>query len=207
MATDRVKRVTQVEVLKSFTHPLRLRLFYALAARGSASATVLAKDVGTTAQLAHYHLTRLASLGVVEEDHQHPGQGRERNWKQASAALGFDPGDFPADPEVAGDVELLIRTQATLHFQRLQEFLAGHGDGPLRPEAFNSDALLHLTPAEMRQVRDELVGVLARWSERTSPLRPPGNPGTAQAADPPGGPEPAERGLVMVFLHGFPAMP
>jgi len=191
-----VKRVSRTEAMKAFTNPLRLRLFYALAARGSANATQLAADIGTTPQLAYYHLTRLSEYGFVEQDQDNPGKGRERNWRHSGIGASYDPAEHPGDPEAQHTAELMIRAQAAVHFRQLEEFLAGKGDPELRLEAFSADMIFWLSPDEMRMLRSELLDVLLRWKERTSTM-----PAADQHQDG------TQRSLAMVFLHGFPFAP
>jgi DNA-binding transcriptional ArsR family regulator len=183
------RRVDQVEVLKSFSHPLRLRLYYALAKHGSATATALAKDVGTTAQLAFYHLSRMAELGVLEEDLEVPSRGRERYWKQSARGLSFTP-DNLGDNTVS-DLEVLHRAQAGIHLEQLQEFFNAGPDpsDEFRSAAFGADMVLDLTRAEVDLLREELTQTMLRFRDRqrTTADRPEG----------------ASRSM-LVFIHAFP---
>ncbi|WP_025620517.1 helix-turn-helix domain-containing protein [Salinispora cortesiana] len=166
MDKQQSRHVTQVEVLKAFTHPLRLRLYYALATTTSATATQLAKRVDTTAQLAFYHLTRLADLGVVEEDPCAEAHGRERYWRQSSRGLTFDPNSFDKDTE--REVEVLHRAQAAVHAELLRQFFDTPADpsDTLRAAAFGTDMILELTAAELDELREEITAVLLRFRDR-----------------------------------------
>lgn len=182
--------MTQVEVLKAFTHPIRLRLYYALAASTSATATQLAKQVDTTAQLAFYHLTRLADLGVVEEDPDARAHGRERYWRPSTRGLSFDPTSFGQDTE--REVELLHRAQATAHFELLRRFFDTPSDAgdALRAAAFGTDMILELTDAELDELREEMTAVLLRFRDRPRSSDP----------DTPAAPT----GRVFALAHAFP---
>lgn len=185
------RHVTQVEVLKAFTHPLRLRLYYALAATTSATATQLAKQVNTTAQLAFYHLTRLAELGVVEEDQYAEAHGRERYWRQSSRGLTFDPNSFDKDTE--REVEVLHRAQAAAHAELLRQFFDTPSDlgDTLRAAAFGTDMILELTVAELNELREEINAVLLRFRDRP------------RASDP-NALDPARSRRVFALAHAFP---
>ncbi|MFF0880417.1 winged helix-turn-helix domain-containing protein [Micromonospora aurantiaca (nom. illeg.)] len=191
MDKQQPRRVTQVEILKSFSHPLRLRLYYALAKRGSATATVLAKDIGTTAQLAFYHLNRMAELGVLEEDSHTPARGRERYWRQSTQGLSFTTEDLGAD--TLSDLEALHRGQAGIHFEQLQAFFATgpDPDDQFRNTAFGSDMVLALNRTEVDLLRQQLTDLLLRF--RNTPHPP---------ADNDEGDE--DRRDVFVFVHAFP---
>ncbi|MEV0878623.1 winged helix-turn-helix domain-containing protein [Micromonospora echinofusca] len=192
MDEQQPRRVAQVEVLKSFSHPLRLRLYYALAKRGSATATSLAKDVGTTAQLAFYHLSRMAELGVLEEDDAAPARGRERYWKRSTQGLSFTADSLGSD--TVSDLEVLHRGQAGIHFEHLQEFFAGGPDAEdeFRAAAFGSDMVLNLSRAEVDLLREQLTEVLLRFRDKSRPTD-----SAAPAA------EEATRSM-FVFVHAFP---
>lgn len=169
MDEQQPRRATQVEILKSFSHPLRLRLYYALAKRGSATATTLAKDIGTTAQLAFYHLSRMAELGVLEEDPAAPSRGRERYWKRSTRGLSFTAEDLGTD--TVSDLEVLHRGQAAVHFEQLQEFFSSEPDpdDAFRSAAFGSDMVLTLTRTEVDLLREQLTEVLLRFRDQPRP--------------------------------------
>lgn len=178
-----------VQVMKSFTHPLRIRMFYALTARGgSATATQLAKDVGTTAQLAYYHLSIMAKLGVLEADLAARARGRERFWKHSTEGLSFDPADL--GPGSESGIELLHRAQVAAHFELLQRFFSREvteGDD-FRTAAFGSDMVLKLSLAQFADLQQELTDVLLRFRDQT-----------AQQPS-----EDAETQQVFALLHAFP---
>jgi hypothetical protein len=184
----RTQRVAQFEALKLFTHPLRLRLYYALAARGSATATVLARDVGTTAQLAFYHLSKLAEYRLIEEDLLVPSRGRDRYWRRSAKGLTFASSDL--GPEAANELEMLHRAQASLHFQRLQDFLdsSPRGDDEFRSTAFGSDAVITLTKSQLQDLQQELVALFQRHRQAAEAGRDAAEP-TAE---------------VFFFMHAFP---
>ncbi|MEV0733440.1 helix-turn-helix domain-containing protein [Polymorphospora sp. NPDC050346] len=191
MDEQQPRRVDQVEVLKSFSHPLRLRLYYAVAKRGSATATTLAKDIGTTAQLAFYHLSRMAELGVLEEDAEAPSRGRERHWKQSARGFSFNPAELGTD--TVSSLEVLHRAQAGIHVERLQEFFDSGPDpsDEFRSAAFGTDMILTLTAAEANLLREELSATLLKFRNQ----RPPASEPDAAA--------PGARDI-FVFIHAFP---
>ncbi|MFJ8207528.1 ArsR/SmtB family transcription factor [Micromonospora chalcea] len=183
------RRVDQVEVLKSFSHPLRLRLYYALAKHGSATATVLAKEVGTTAQLAFYHLSRMAELGVLEEDREAPSRGRERYWRQSTKGLSFTPDDL--GDNTVSDLEVLHRAQAGIHLEQLQDFFNSGPDpgDEFRSSAFGADMVLELSRTEVDLLREELTQTLLRFRDRQPQAAEPAQDDTRS---------------IFVFIHAFP---
>jgi len=190
-------QASPLDTLKSFTHPLRLRLFYALGLYGSATATTLAKEVGTTAQLAYYHLTRLAELGAVVEDHDHPTKGRERYWRHASRGFSFNTDDVAELPQGVEQMELLHRAQATVHFEYFSKFLQGYSGPPqFRAAAFGTDDVLQLTYQQMLDLEAEINAVLKRFRDLTA-----ANPALAQGQQEDDD-EPTAK--VMASVHGFP---
>lgn len=84
MAQDRTTRtVSDPSALKALAHPLRVRLLARLRETGAATATELAKHLGTESGSTSYHLRVLARHGFVEDapgERRHP---RERRWAAA----------------------------------------------------------------------------------------------------------------------------
>jgi len=189
---DTPDRVARLDVLKSFTHPLRLKLYYAIATRGSATATTLAQAVGTTPQLAYYHLRKMATLGVLEPDTEHPSVGRERFWKQATSGMSFDAGDFP---EAAGDMLALHRAHASVHEHLLDQYFSIASATPADPmvlAAFGTDMFVEVTPEELGEINEAVTELLIAYRDRKT--------AEAQGGDLP------TRGKVMVLLHAFPVI-
>ncbi|HUG84474.1 MAG TPA: helix-turn-helix domain-containing protein, partial [Euzebya sp.] len=69
--------------LTTLAHPLRSRLLTALRQEGPATATPLAKRLGTNSGTTSYHLRKLAEVGLVT-DAPDEGDGRDRWWQAAS---------------------------------------------------------------------------------------------------------------------------
>jgi DNA-binding transcriptional ArsR family regulator len=72
--------VREIEELKAFTHPMRLRILRRLRDAGPATSTTLARDLGENSGIMSYHLRLLAENGFVREVTGR-GKGRERWWE------------------------------------------------------------------------------------------------------------------------------
>ena len=75
--------------LRALAHPLRVRMIGLLRTEGPATATTLAKRLGESTGATSYHLRQLAAYGLIEEDPERHGHGRERWWRSASASPRF----------------------------------------------------------------------------------------------------------------------
>lgn len=191
MAKD--DRVKDVESLRAFTNPLRLRLYYALAAEGVATATMLGSAVAQPPSLVSYHLHKLAAFGFIEEAVNHSADGRERWWRKSSRVLNWQPAEFQADPEQR-DVSAAARQALASHqWSRFQQYLEEDQTWPLDwvGAAFSSDTLLKLTPREMAEFQHNLQQVVDKYAK----LRDSQPPKTE------------ERAAVMFVMHGFPFRP
>ncbi|GAB2856456.1 helix-turn-helix domain-containing protein [Nocardioides pacificus] len=84
MAQDKtVRTVDDASAMKALAHPLRVRLLARLREDGAATATELAKHLGTESGSTSYHLRVLAEHGFIEDapgERRHP---RERRWAAA----------------------------------------------------------------------------------------------------------------------------
>ena len=79
--------------LRVLAHPLRSRLLTALRMDGPATATALARSLGTNTGATSYHLRKLASVGLVAETDE--GRGRERWWRASTPSHEWTERDLP----------------------------------------------------------------------------------------------------------------
>ncbi len=169
----REAKVSDPQVLRALAHPLRGRLLGLLRIDGPSTASRLAERVGESSGATSYHLRQLEKYGFVGEV-EGRGNGRERWWQAQHRTTNMEPEQLLAQP---------VALQANDHMQRNQIEVMGrelrswadhgrvHGD-EWAGAAGLSDYVLRLTPAETRQVLEEVYAVLDRWSESHSEVRP-----------------------------------
>ncbi|WP_308271585.1 winged helix-turn-helix domain-containing protein [Kitasatospora sp. SUK 42] len=133
-------------------HAVRTALLELLAERGTLTSTEAAARLGYSSGLCSFHLRQLARHGLIEEA---PAlDGRARPWRlpqpqQEATADGF--GDLARD----------------LEDESYQRWLARRAEAPVewqQDEAFS--AVVHLTPAELAAVGEEIRRLLARYLSR-----------------------------------------
>lgn len=179
-----------VEAIKVFTHPLRLRLLRLLRSEGPATATVLGRTLGTTPSLISYHLREMAKHGFIDEDPAGSADGRERRWR-AVHDLRFSTADF--DDETGRDVANAVVRVAHADIGELYERSLQRIHTMPREwqdAAFSAGPALRLTAAELKDLYDELMAVVDRYRHR---------PAATETG------EPRER--VQLELLGFPYEP
>jgi DNA-binding transcriptional ArsR family regulator len=186
-----VRQVTDSRVLAAMAHPLRRRLVDLLKVDGPATASMLAERTGEAVGNISHHMKVLAASELVEVAPELARDGRERWWRLVSARLRWSSRDFAGDPSG----EAVEMAAASLGLQRQLELLnawrgaspethAAWGDGP-----FVTDSWLRLSPDELVQFSQEMIGLIQRWADRDIPD------------------DGAERESVFVFAHGIPAQP
>jgi len=150
----------QIRVL---AHPMRARIPGLLRLGGPATATDLARLLGTNSGAISYHLRRLAEVGLVVDTQQ--GVGRRREWRAASDAHSWAPSDFDDSAEAAAAV-------GWLHRAYLRDFVARaerwEDDAPTWPADWRdllglSDMVVEVTPAQASALQAELAEVLERY--------------------------------------------
>lgn len=167
---------TQVAVdassLKALAHPLRVRMYDMLADMGPATASQLGERVGESSGTTSYHLRLLAKHGFIEEDPDR-GNKRDRYWKvrgynlEASSML--DDPDAVADLRIAADA--LWRTYA----RQIEAWFRSAEDwgATWMSASVSSMARFEATPEELAGLRDEVLHVLNRFTERLKDREPP----------------------------------
>lgn len=146
-------------------HPLRLRLIGALRKDGPATGAALARRLGESRGATSYHLRILGKYGFVEDDAER-NRGRERWWRASDEGV-----EWSTDTDDPGVVE----ADRVLGRQLVAEYARWLGrwydetpswDRAWRAAASGSDQWFELTPAELRELADELLAVLGRYADR-----------------------------------------
>lgn len=162
-----------------------------LKVHGPATASMLAEHTEQAVGNVSHHLKVLSGCDLVVEAPELARDRRERWWRLASPGLRWSSGDFDDDP--AG--QAVVRAAESLNLERQVSLVhawraAGEaerdtwGDSP-----FATDRWLRLTPAELAELQQEILEVLARWGDRDIP-------DDGQRRDP-----------VFFFAHAVPARP
>ncbi|MEW1866200.1 helix-turn-helix domain-containing protein [Streptomyces sp. NPDC088194] len=190
---NRAPRITDLEALKVFTHPLRIRIYRALFTSGEATASRLADQVDEAVSLVSYHLRKLAAHGFIVEAPGHDGDGRERWWKLSSdRGFNFRNSDFDDQPEgvavLSQVTRQLLATRAERYEQYLDELPAWSKEWT--EAAFSNEFMPRLTAAELQEMADEIGALMWRWADR------------GKAAEEAGDTEGREH--VSVHMYGFP---
>ncbi|MGN9839279.1 ArsR/SmtB family transcription factor [Nonomuraea sp. H19] len=155
-------RTLDANALKSFAHPLRLRIYELLDEHGPSTATRLADLLEQNTGATSYHLRELARHGMIEIV---PGMGRgkEKYWRIVPG--GFTYGETPPDPEAASALEFLLDD---LVRQRGAELSRWRQEASRAPEEWVQASTfgrrsLRLTVTETAELRDEVLEVLERY--------------------------------------------
>ncbi len=196
MAQEETQKITDLEALKVFTHPLRVKLYRALHASGPATASHLADQVDEAVSLVSYHLRKMAVHHFIVEVLDDNSDGRERWWKVSTERrLTFRNSDFADRPEGVAVLNDVTRTLLDERGERYRAWLEHQTAWPQEwsEASFHSDHQLRLTAAELTQMDEDLGELLQRWEER------------GRRADRAGDTEGREH--VAVHLYGFPFRP
>jgi DNA-binding transcriptional ArsR family regulator len=190
------RRITDLEALKVFTHPLRIRLYSALYTAREATASHLSDQVDEAVSLVSYHLRKMAAHGFIEEAEGHGSDGRERWWKVSSArGFTFRTRDFADRPEGAAVLTQVSRQLLATRTERYAQYLDEQScwAREWNEAAFTSEYLPLLTADELQQMAEEVGALMQRWID------------VGQAAEAAG--DTADRRHVAVQLYGFPTRP
>ncbi|KAB8190007.1 helix-turn-helix domain-containing protein [Nonomuraea phyllanthi] len=185
-------RTLDANALKSFAHPLRLRMYELLDEHGPSTATRLAALLGQNTGATSYHLRELARHGLIEVA-QGMGRGKEKYWRVTPG--GYSYGDAAADPETASALEFLLDDlvrQRGAELARWREEEPGAPEEWVRVSGYGRRSL-RLTPEETGALRDEVFEVLQRYRS-LSEGREPG----------PAGPRDPSIGHVVVHFDVLP---
>ena len=159
---DRV--VDDVDALRAFVHPLRLRLLGLLRLDGPATASELARRLGESSGSTSYHLRQLARFGFVEDD---PAQAskRERVWKAAHRGIRVPGESFVGDAEKWEVVNRLAHQQIGAWLRAANAFLADPQSWSQEwiGAATTDDWRLRISPERQRALNEEIEAIVDRY--------------------------------------------
>ncbi|MFI6295035.1 winged helix-turn-helix domain-containing protein [Nonomuraea sp. NPDC050790] len=166
--------------MKSFAHPLRLRLYELLEEHGPSTATQLSGHVGENTGSTSYHLRELAKHGMIEVA-EGMGRGKEKYWRVTPGGFGYGSPDDASDSEALGAIQVLLRDLVRQRGAELERWLAEEADTPR--EWVEASGLarrsLRLTTEESIAMRDAVMEVIEPY-RTLSDARGPDHPGTAR---------------------------
>lgn len=185
------RTITDSLVLAAMSHPQRRRLLDALTVDGPCTVSMLANRTDLAVGSASHHMKVLAAAELVEEAPELAHDRREHWWRLTNRRNRWSTTAFAQDSAVSIVADAAMSLDLEHHVEKVRAWNArreeDHGDWS--EAAFSTSTWLHLTPAELKELSQELTAVLDRWSMRAEPeTGPPREP-------------------VFVFAHGVPAEP
>ncbi|HEY2505696.1 MAG TPA: helix-turn-helix transcriptional regulator [Streptosporangiaceae bacterium] len=195
----RQRTVTDPDVLKALTHPLRRRLYRLLSQLGPANVRMLSERTGADPGRLSYHLRELARREFIEEVPELARDGRERWWRAVDETWGWTTSEL-GDPAAQAVGESLYQLGVSEEFQRLRDYESNRAQfgHDWVAAAHSSTTNLRLTPAELTELCEELNATLRRWSADVGRID--------QASRPEDRPDDG-RTPVFLFFHAFPEQP
>lgn len=171
MAGRRTVQLTDPRALRALAHPTRLDLMGLLRRGGPLTATQAGEQIGESAASCSFHLRQLAKYGLVEE--AGGGRGRERPWQATAISTEWAARGEDEETDAAG--ALLSRVVVERYFQSAIDWLDRRGgEDPKWIEAGAiTDALVYMTPAELREVDAKIRAVIEPYLQRLEAKDPP----------------------------------
>ncbi len=185
-----IRNVTEAKALAALANPYRSRILDALKVDGPSTTSALARRTGQAVGSASHHLKVLHEAGLVEDAPELAKDRRERVWRLVSSGVRWSRQDFADDTAAVAAAEAAEALGLQRQVERTREWMANATTAPeWDATAFATQHWLHLSPAELAELGDELRALLARWGRDTRPD------------------DGVERESVLFFARGFPAQP
>jgi len=176
--------VQDAAALRILSHPMRIRILGSLRQEGPATATMLARRLGTDSGQTSFHVRMLHKGGFVEEE-PNKGKGRERWWRAASPSTTWRrPSEL--SEEVRFAFSEFERAANLVWTQLFEEYLRERSQwSPAWVDAAGSiDVWVRLTPERLRKLNQEIYETIRRYDL--------GDEEDADASD------------VVLLIHSFP---
>ena len=164
--------ITDPKAIRALAHAARLEVVSELySTQSGRTATELAQQTGLTPSAMSYHLRALQKWGIVAPA-ETAGDARERRWKAAGTDFTINSGGGVTRPDFAVvDLELQAFRRRATAYARARDEQRNGGGSPEPPAAVVlATDLLYLTPAQQRELSEEVFGLLRNYE-----LEDPGN--------------------------------
>ncbi len=171
MPAQRTVQLTNPRALRALAHPIRLELISLLRRGGPLTATQAGERIGESPSSCSFHLRQLAKYGLVEE--AGGGHGRERPWR--ATAISTEWAARGSDDEAEAATAMLSRVVIERYFESALEWLDRRDtEGSEWVDAAAiSDALVYMTPTELRELDGGIRALLEPYLKRLEAREPP----------------------------------
>ncbi|MDN5794259.1 MAG: helix-turn-helix domain-containing protein [Intrasporangium sp.] len=154
--------MTADETLRVLAHPLRGRLVRQLRVGGPATATDLARALGTNSGATSYHLRRLEAAGLVADTGG--GTGRRRVWRAIDPERQWYRRDIVGDDDSESALGFLARDYAAHFGEQYDRWLGVAADWPVpwQDACAPRDAMVLVTTEQLAAMTAEVAEVIER---------------------------------------------
>lgn len=158
-------RTLELDALKALAHPLRVKIFDALAMFGAATASGLAERLGESSGATSYHLRQLAKHDLVRELTDR-GNARERWWERTPGGIMLKAVDESDAARHA--TEIVMNEWNTARENVLTEFLS-RGPTELSTEWMEASTVntanLAATVDEVREFKEQVAKLVGDFAD------------------------------------------
>lgn len=167
--------ITDPRALRALAHPARIAIMQHMILDGPATATECAGAAGLSPSACSYHLRALAKYGFVAAEPGHAVDQRHRPWRARLVAMSFGE-----DPDRSGTLRiadrLLLESIQAWTDDLRTSYYDREADYPRewQTAAGSTQAFLHVTAAELTELRAKISGLLAGYVRLNPADRPAG---------------------------------
>src|SRR6185437_3674850 len=168
--------ISDPRALRALAHPARIAIMQRLILDGPATATECAEVAGLSPSACSYHLRALARYGFVEEEPAEAADQRHRPWRARMIAMHI--GEDPDRPEAVRAADRLLLESVHAWVEDLRANYYDHqAEYPREWQtlAGGTQTFLHVTAAELKQIRSQIDRLLSEHMRLDPAERPPGS--------------------------------
>ncbi|WP_277959481.1 helix-turn-helix domain-containing protein [Frigoribacterium faeni] len=173
--------LTDAASMRVLAHPTRLRLLGLLRERGAQTAAQLGDAVDEAPGTISYHLSKLASIDLIEAAEPQSTDRRERWWQATAQLTSWEPAELLDDPDRLVASSALQKSIGQAYAARFGEYVDAMPTLPREWVAAGAsgDRSLRLTTTELAGLRHDLEAVVDRWLDVGAAHDPAADDGAA----------------------------
>lgn len=168
--------ITDPRALRALAHPARIAIMQHLIFDGPATATECAAAAGMSPSACSYHLRALARYGFVDEEPAEAADQRHRPWRARLVAMSIGK-----DPDRSQALRVADRLLLETVHAWMEDLRASYYDHETeypqewQVSAGGTQSILHVTAAELTEIRSKIDELLAGYVRLSPADRPPGS--------------------------------